>query len=351
MLSSRIAQAVQAGKPDKPVQAPSVPTAPTAPSPDPEILPRQTGGLIGSAPLSPWMPSAAQEGPAATGNSGGPGFLPISPAASTPNTPSAPASASGATGPLARYGNSNTGPLSPSRLPANGSATPDTSPELNTTFLGSTGSTGPLLHTGPLRTGPFDRSVLARGETTLAAGSALGAVRQVPRGALELLPQEEVAFQLGALYLTTKRVILLAPSVIRSAFIRDIDAVGTYTERASGWYLFSGILCLALGAGSVYLSLNKDNTVLHDLFSVLYDANSIFPILLALALLVLAVALLARYFMHVKRTLFVSVKGRPLITVSIADWNTRKLDGMDAFVNAFFQIKDYLTGEIGDRQF
>ena len=54
------------------------------------------------------------------------------------------------------------------------------------------------------------------------------------------------------------------------------------------------------------------------------------PALVGLALLVL-------YFVWIKRTLFVSVSGRPLITVSVSDWNSRKLEGMDGFVNAFFR--------------
>jgi hypothetical protein len=171
--------------------------------------------------------------------------------------------------------------------------------------------------------------------------------KQPPRGALELLPQETVAYQLGALYLTTKRVILLAPSVIRSAFIRDIDAVGTFTERASGWYLFGGVMLLAAAGLSVYLSLARQSLGLEVNNRWLYLID---PIFFALLLLAGGVLLLVRYFLHVKRTLFISVRGRPLITVSIADWNTRKLEGMDSFVNAFFQIKDHMTGELDARQ-
>jgi hypothetical protein len=66
------------------------------------------------------------------------------------------------------------------------------------------------------------------------------------------------------------------------------------------------------------------------------------PLFVAIALAVLAVILLVMYFLWVKRTLFVSVSGRPLITVSVADWTPRKLEGMDGFVNAFFQMKDAL---------
>src|SRR5205823_7677396 len=54
-----------------------------------------------------------------------------------------------------------------------------------------------------------------------------GSALLVPRGAVEMLPNESVVFQLGALYLTNKRVILLAPSVLRLAFLRDVDAIGT----------------------------------------------------------------------------------------------------------------------------
>lgn len=218
----------------------------------------------------------------------------------------------------------------------------------STRILGSTGNTGPLLHTGPLRTGPFDSSVLADGGNQSAIGQPQNAAgRPVPRGALELLPQEAVAYQLGALYLTTKRVILLAPTVIRSAFIRDIDAVGTFTERASGWYLFSGLLLIALAVGAVYASVARYSQNLDSAFPFFYYLN---PLVFAALFVAGALAFLVRYFLHVKRTLFVSVKGRPLITVSISDWNTRKLEGMDAFVNAFFQIKDhYQTGELAER--
>jgi hypothetical protein len=211
-------------------------------------------------------------------------------------------------------------------------------------YVGSPGNTGPLLHTGPLRTGPFDQSVLAQAP---GQPEASGTGKQTPRGALELLPQESVAFQLGALYLTTKRVILLAPSVIRSAFIRDIDAVGTFTERASGWFLFGSLLMLAGVGLSVYLSLARTTQSLELAYPWLYIID---PLYFGLLLLAGALLTLVRYFFHVKRTLFISVRGRPLITVSIADWNTRKLEGMDSFVNAFFQIKDHMTGELDARQ-
>lgn len=167
----------------------------------------------------------------------------------------------------------------------------------------------------------------------------------MPRGAVELLPHESVAFQLGALYLTNKRVILLAPSVVRAAFIRDIDAVGTLTERASGWSLFFGLLLAALSALAVYASLARRQY--ETTFSLLYLID---PLFIAIPLAVLALVVLSTYFFWMKRTLFVSVKGRPLITVSISDWNAAKLEGMDAFVNAFSQVKDAVftndTGEL-----
>ncbi len=242
-----------------------------------------------------------------------------------------------------------TGPLNAPASPGHispGENTQYLSSTAGTGPLGSAGNTGPLLHTGPLRTGPFDQSVLAQapGQTQTQTGP-MG--KQTPRGALELLPQESVAFQLGALYLTTKRVILLAPSVIRSAFIRDIDAVGTFTERASGWYLFGSVLMLAAAGLGVFLSFASPAQGLQIQYPWLYVVN---PIWFAVLLVAGAVLTLVRYFFHVKRTLFISVRGRPLITVSIADWNTRKLEGMDSFVNAFFQIKDHQTGELDARQ-
>ena len=169
----------------------------------------------------------------------------------------------------------------------------------------------------------------------------------VPRGALELLPGESVAFQLGALYLTTKRVILLAPSVVRSAFVRDIDAVGTFTERASAWVPVFGFLLLALSGAGFYGLVTAQQW--RATFPVLSDIGIVLPILASLFAL-WGIFLVARYFFWVKRTLFVSVKGRPLITVSIADWNQRKLEGMDSFVNAFFGIKDLMTGELGEAE-
>jgi hypothetical protein len=64
------------------------------------------------------------------------------------------------------------------------------------------------------------------------------------------------------------------------------------------------------------------------------------PLYVGIVLAVAGLVLLVMYFLWVKRTLFVSVSGRPLITVSVADWTPRKLEGMDGFVNTFFQMKD-----------
>jgi hypothetical protein len=164
--------------------------------------------------------------------------------------------------------------------------------------------------------------------------------RVVPRGAIELLPEESVAFQLGALYLTNKRVILLAPSVVRAAFLRDVDAVGTLTEKASGWSLFFGLLFLGLAAVSAYLGI--DRAAYESSFPFLYMVE---PLAVAGVFALIGLALLVLYFVWVKRTLFVSVSGRPLITVSVSDWNSRKLEGMDGFVNAFFQVKDAVLEE------
>jgi hypothetical protein len=161
-----------------------------------------------------------------------------------------------------------------------------------------------------------------------------------PRGALELLPGESVAYQLGALYLTTKRVILLAPSVVRSAFVRDIDAVGTFTERSSGWLLALVLFLASVSGALFYASVAPEP---FDVFPFLYIVP---PWITAIPLALFALYFLARYFFWTKRTLFVSVKGRPLITVSISDWSQKRLDGMDEFVNSFFQIKDLMTGDL-----
>jgi hypothetical protein len=190
---------------------------------------------------------------------------------------------------------------------------------------------GPL-PSQPVRSNNMSASVSSSPAIT---DTSVAAARIVPRGAIELLPEESVAFQLGALYLTNKRVILLAPSVVRAAFLRDVDAVGTLTERSSGWTLFFSLLFLGLAAVGVYASVARRD--LESNFPLLFTVE---PLYVAIALAVAGVVLLVMYFLWVKRTLFVSVSGRPLITVSVADWTPRKLEGMDSFVNAFFQMKD-----------
>lgn len=166
----------------------------------------------------------------------------------------------------------------------------------------------------------------------------------VPRGAVEMLHNESVVFQLGALYLTNKRVILLAPSVLRTAFLRDVDAIGTLTERASGWSFFFGLLLLGLAGAAIYFEMFRAQH--QENFQTIYVIP---PWILAAAFGLLAIYLLVNYFFWVKRTLFLSVGGRPLITVSITDWNARKLEGMDSFINAYSQVKDAVvareTGE------
>jgi hypothetical protein len=152
-----------------------------------------------------------------------------------------------------------------------------------------------------------------------------------------MLPDESVVYQLGALYLTNKRVILLAPSVLRLAFLRDVDAVGTLHERASGWSFFFGLLLLGLSGAALYFGLARN--AYEPTFQTLYVIN---PFIIAAGLALLAIYLLVNYFFWVKRTLFLSVGGRPLITVSITDWNARKLEGMDQFINLYSQVKDGL---------
>lgn len=206
------------------------------------------------------------------------------------------------------------------------------------------GNTGPLNYAGR-QTGPLNYAGRQTGPLNYS-GPLLATGPLVPKGALQLLQQESVAYQLGALYLTNKRVILLAPSVVRSAFVRDIDAVGTLAERASGWNFFFGLLFLAMSAALIYAQVQK--AALVSTFSLLYAFVE--PFVPGVLLGLIGLLLMARYFLWRKRSLFVSVKGRPLITVSMADWKSGKLAGMDSFVNAFFEIKDSLTGELGERQ-
>ena len=173
--------------------------------------------------------------------------------------------------------------------------------------------------------------------------ASTGAV--TPQGAIDLLPQEEVIQQLGALYLTNKRVILLDSNVIRSAFVRDIDAVGTMTERAPFWQAIAGGALLGLAAGALYAGIAGET-----LQARIGWAYILSPFISAAVLLALGIFLLARFFLWIKRSLFVSVKGRPLITVSMTDWKASQLVGMDTFVNSFFQVKDFLSGELTERQ-
>jgi hypothetical protein len=156
-----------------------------------------------------------------------------------------------------------------------------------------------------------------------------------PTGALVLLPGEEVIMQLGALYLTNKRAILYAPTILRAAFLRDVDAIGTVTERAGGWMLLFGLLAVALAGGAIYLGVTQpgNDLVLGDLFR----AN---PFVVAVPLALLGLLMLASYFFWVKRSLFLSVGGRPLIVVSISGWSGKKLESVDSFVNAFSQAKE-----------
>jgi hypothetical protein len=168
-----------------------------------------------------------------------------------------------------------------------------------------------------------------------APGVALRPANAATTGALVLLPQEEVVTQLGALYLTNKRVILYAPTILRAAFVRDVDAVGTITERASGWTLFFALLVLGIAGVGVYLAVlqNQLSTTLPGLYQ--------FPLWLIIGVLaVLGGVLLFTYFFWVKKSLFLSVGGRPLIVISLSGWSNKKLEGVDTFVNAFSQTKD-----------
>jgi hypothetical protein len=217
-------------------------------------------------------------------------------------------------------------------------------PTMASTSPYSGGASGSTLPAQPVRgqgAGAAMAATAATGGTVVApappAQQAQTASRVVPKGAIELLPEESVVFQLGALYLTNKRVILLAPSVVRAAFLQDVDAVGTLTERSSGWSLFFGLVFLVLAATGGYFSIAR--TQFQANLPLLYTID---PMFVGIAFAVFGIVLLVMYFIWVKRTLFISVSGRPLITVSVADWNSRKLEGMDGFVNAYFQVKDML---------
>jgi hypothetical protein len=185
----------------------------------------------------------------------------------------------------------------------------------------------------PMR--PISRSSEPYGAAATTGITTDASALLVPRGAVEMLPNESVVFQLGALYLTNKRVILLAPSVLRLAFLRDVDAIGTLSERASGWSFFFGLILLGAAGAGVYFGLARASY--QASFPIVYVIN---PFILAIGLALVAVYLLVNYFFWVKRTLFLSVGGRPLITVSITDWNARKLEGMDQFINIYSQVKD-----------
>jgi hypothetical protein len=156
-----------------------------------------------------------------------------------------------------------------------------------------------------------------------------------PTGALMLLTGEEVIMQMGALYLTNRRAILYAPTILRAAFLRDIDAVGAVTERSSGWMLLIGLLAAGIAAIAAYIGLTQPNSEIH--LGELYSAN---PLLMAVPLALVAALTLASYFFWVKRSLFLSVGGRPLIVVSLSGWSGKKLEAVDGFVNAFSQAKD-----------
>ena len=233
-------------------------------------------------------------------------------------------------------------------VPDNAGGTPTTalgSPEL-AAVTGETASE-PAPTAAPLTPygGETTHDQQSRADPPRFTGPLNSTVAAVPKGALDLLPQEEVIQQLGALYLTNKRVILLAPSVIRSAFVRDIDAVGTMTERAPVWQSILGGVLIGLAAAAVYAGTARESLEPNVGWVYIID-----PLITAALLAAAGIFLLARYFLWIKRSLFVSVKGRPLITVSMTDWNASQLAGMDAFVNAFFQVKDFMSGELVERQ-
>jgi len=182
---------------------------------------------------------------------------------------------------------------------------------------------------------PIVVPVVAVAPVAVHAPAPAPAPAKPPTGALVLLPGEEVLLQLGALYLTTRRAILYAPTILRATFLADIDAVGTVTERSGGWMFLIGLISLGAGAAAAYVGLTQPG-IAWQLGEFLQAS----PLLIAIPLVVLGLFTLASYFFWVKRSLFLSVGGRPLIVVSVTGWSAKKLEPVDQFVNAFSAAKD-----------
>lgn len=173
------------------------------------------------------------------------------------------------------------------------------------------------------------------------------------RGRIELLPNEEIIYHLGALYLTNKRVLLYAPTVLRAAFLRDVDAMGMATERlSSGVFIVGLLMMVAAGLTGLLIFFDARGELAADspLKSALVNVRDFLPVSLewvAVAVAALGLFFVVSYFLYVNKSLFVSVHGRPLITVSISGYRPRNLDEVDNFINALAAAKDATISDEG----
>ncbi len=222
--------------------------------------------------------------------------------------------------------------------------------------------TPPLLGDAPAPISASPVAAPALGEDATAASEAaqlipIGeeasdeALPLARRGRIELLPNEEIIYHLGALYLTNKRVLLYAPTVLRSAFLRDVDAMGMATERLSSSLFILG-LAMMITAGLtgllIFFDAHQELAATSPLKSALDYVRDFLPLpleWLALAVAILGLFFIVSYFLYVSKSLFVSVHGRPLITVSISGYRPRDLDEIDNFINALAAAKDGVSGE------
>jgi len=179
---------------------------------------------------------------------------------------------------------------------------------------------------------------------TLEVGNEAQALPR--RGRIELLPNEEIIYHLGALYLTNKRVLLYAPTVLRAAFLRDVDGMGMATERLSGGVFILGLAMMVLAGLTgllIFFDARQELAADSPLKSALTNVRDFLPLPLewvAIVVAALGVFFLVSYFLYVSKSLFVSVHGRPLITVSISGYRPRNLDDVDSFINALAAAKD-----------
>ncbi len=196
------------------------------------------------------------------------------------------------------------------------------------------------------RRNPLDDAVAQAEQAADEASAEESQQLAARRGRIELLPNEEIVYHIGALYLTNKRVLLYAPTVLRAAFLRDVDAMGTATERLPGGVfllgLFMGLVAVATGA-LLYFDARGGLAADSPLKALLTNLDGFLPLptgWVALGIGLLGVFFIISYFTYISKSLFVSVSGRPLITVSIGGYRPRRLDDIDTFINALAAAKD-----------